>query len=108
MGACPPIETAGCDWFRTAQPVAAPASTCSQQFLSDREMIAPRRPNSSFRHLRPSFPQRSSTTRSTRRRNESFLYVHSIVDYQDGVADVTLHVDDHQNLRARLLGVPRP
>ena len=39
-------------------------------------------------------------------KKDSFLYLHSILAYKNGVAEVTLHVNDAQNYRSRLLGVP--
>ena len=39
-------------------------------------------------------------------KKDSFLYLHSILAYKSGVAEVMLHVNDAQNYRSQLLGVP--
>ena len=39
--------------------------------------------------------------------NNSFVYIHSIISYDHGEAEIGFHVDDNRNFRAKLFGVPK-
>ena len=39
--------------------------------------------------------------------NNSFVYIHSIISYEGGEAEIGFHVDDNENFRAKLFGVPK-